>query len=72
MSKNPQFHGRAKHIDIKFYYIREQVEQEKVKHVYCPTETMHADILTKGDSKEIHDRLVALMNIGHIVYKTPY
>ncbi len=25
-AKNPQYHGRAKHIDIKFHYIREQVE----------------------------------------------
>lgn len=27
MTKNPQFHGRAKHIDIKHHYIREQVAQ---------------------------------------------
>jgi len=26
MSKNPQFHGRAKHIGIKYHFIREQVE----------------------------------------------
>ena len=26
MTKNPQFHGRAKHIDIKYHFIRENVE----------------------------------------------
>ena len=26
MSKNPQFHGRAKHIDIRHHFIREQVQ----------------------------------------------
>ena len=25
MAKNPQFHGRSKHIDIKFHFVREQV-----------------------------------------------
>ena len=25
MSRNPQFHGRAKHIDIRHHFIREQV-----------------------------------------------
>jgi len=24
MAKNPQFHGRTKHIEIKYYFIREQ------------------------------------------------
>ena len=24
MAKNPQFHGRAKHIDIRHYFVREQ------------------------------------------------
>ena len=31
MVKNPQFHGRAKHIDIKFHYIREQIAEKKIE-----------------------------------------
>ena len=27
MTKNPQFHGRAKHVGIKYHFIREQVEK---------------------------------------------
>lgn len=27
MTKNPQFHGRAKHISIKHHFVREQVTQ---------------------------------------------
>lgn len=52
MSKNPQFHGRAKHIDIKYHFIREQVNSGTVKLEYCPTEEMTADIFTKGLSRE--------------------
>lgn len=52
LAKNPQFHGRAKHIGIKYHYIREQVENGNVKLSYCRTEEMVADALTKGLSRE--------------------
>jgi len=52
VSKNPQFHGRAKHIDIKHHFIREQVNNGIVKLEYCPTEEMVADIFTKALANE--------------------
>lgn len=52
MTKNPQFHGRAKHIDIKHHFIREQVSCGTVQLEHCPTTEMTADILTKGLSRE--------------------
>ena len=48
MAKNPQFHGRAKHIDICHHFIRERVSEGDIKLVYCPTGDMVADMLTKG------------------------
>jgi hypothetical protein len=30
LMKNPVFHGRSKHIDIKFHYIRECVERGQI------------------------------------------
>ena len=48
MAKNPQFHGRAKHIGIKYHFIREQVDNGTVELKFCPTEKMTADMLTKG------------------------
>ena len=47
MAKNPQFHSRAKHIDIR-HFIREKVNGGDIKLVYCPTSEMVADMLTKG------------------------
>lgn len=57
MTRNPQFHGRAKHIDIKHHFIREQVSRGKVQLEYCPTAEMTADILTKALSREKFSKL---------------
>ena len=48
MAKNPQFHGRTKHIEIKYHFIRDQVKKGTVELKYCQTEDMIADIFTKG------------------------
>ena len=48
MARNPQFHGRAKHIEIKHHYVREQLSKGTVTLQYCPSHDMVADILTKG------------------------
>ena len=48
MTKDPQFHGRSKHIGIKYYFIHDLVTEESVRLEYCPTKEMMADMLTKG------------------------
>ena len=48
MAKNPQYHGRSKHISIKYHFIREQVSTNLIELRYCRTDDMIADIFTKG------------------------
>jgi Reverse transcriptase (RNA-dependent DNA polymerase) len=49
LANNPdQFNARTKHIDIRFHFIRCVIEEGKVALVYCPTNDMIADTLTKG------------------------
>ena len=48
LSENPKLNSRAKHIDIKFHYVREGVKTNIVNVQYCPTENMTANISTKG------------------------
>ena len=57
MTKNPQFHGRAKHIDIKYHFVREQVGSGKLELKYCKTNDMIADMMTKGLSGEQFEKL---------------
>ena len=51
MTQNPQFHQRTKHIDIRHHYIRDLVRTGLIELVYCPTDKMVADVLTKGLDK---------------------
>ena len=47
LSKNFVFHKRTKHIDAKFHYIRELVNNGEIVLQHCRTEEKFADILTK-------------------------
>jgi hypothetical protein len=47
LCKNPVFHGRSKHIETRFHYIRECVEGGHVAIQKIHTDDQLADILTK-------------------------
>ena len=47
MTRNLQFHGRSKHIGIKYHFVHEQVKESNIEILYCPMEEMVADMLTK-------------------------
>lgn len=40
-------HGRRKHIETRFHFIREQVNKDVLKVIHCPKEEQPADFLTK-------------------------
>ncbi|KAL0551073.1 hypothetical protein IC582_010150 [Cucumis melo] len=48
LSKNPVFHGRNKHIIIKYHFIRDLVKDGEVIVKYCKTQDQVADIFTKA------------------------
>ena len=47
LSKNSVFHKRTKHIDTRFHYIRELVNNGEIVLEHCRTHEQVADILTK-------------------------
>ena len=47
LTKDYQYHARTKHIDICFHFICWVVDDGKIHLVFCPTNDMVADTLTK-------------------------
>jgi len=48
LAKDHQYHARTKHIDVRFHFIRWIIEDGKIRLIYCPTDDMVADTLTKA------------------------
>ncbi|KMQ81573.1 retrovirus-related pol polyprotein from transposon tnt 1-94 [Lasius niger] len=65
MARNPVLHGRAKHIDLRYHFIRKVIKKKETKVKYLPTEEMTADVLTKGLSSTIHQNCTKNMGTEH-------
>lgn len=61
--KNPIFHRRSKHIDIRFHFIRECVERGEIIIKHVRTEEQRADVLTKAMSKVKFEQMKALLGV---------
>lgn len=64
LAKNPVYHVRTKHIDIKFHFLREKVLNEVIALEYKPTEEMEADGLTKALPKDKHTKFITSLNMA--------
>jgi hypothetical protein len=60
---DPVHHQRVKHMDIKHYFIRQKLEEDIVKLVYCQSKCMIADVLTKALPPADHKRLSFLLGL---------
>ena len=47
VAKNPEHHGRMKQLDLRYFWLRDEVEKGNIVVEYCPTALMPADLLTK-------------------------
>lgn len=63
LSRNPVSHGRSKHIEIKFHFLRDQVTKGKIKIQHCSTELQLADIMTKALKVERFRELRRLIGV---------
>ena len=63
LSSNPKDHSRTKHIDIKYHYIRQTINEKHVIVQYCETGDMTADTLTKGLAKPGFEKFRSAMGV---------
>lgn len=66
--KNPEFHKRTKHIDIRYHFIREKFEEGEFDLQFISTHEMVADICTKALPKE---RFQYLRSLTGLIPKEP-
>ena len=48
VAKNPEHHGRMKHLDLDFYWLRNAVDEQRIKPLYRPTYQNPADLWPKA------------------------
>ena len=48
LAKNPVYHERSKHIDVRYHSIREYIKNEEVRVIHVASRDQAADILTKA------------------------
>ena len=51
LSKNPVSHRTSKHIEIRYHFVRERVQDGSLKLVFIPSSENIADVLTKSTRK---------------------
>jgi transposase InsO family protein len=66
IARNPEFHDRTKHIEVRHHFLRQKVEGEEITLVYTPTGDQTADILTKGLSREKHEKFSRKMGLRRL------
>jgi hypothetical protein len=67
LSKNPVFHERSKHIDIRYHFIRECVEEGRVDIDYIRTSDQLADVLTKALGRLMFQELRRRIGMSEII-----
>jgi len=64
MARNPQFHKRSKHIDLRWHWVRELVQDGTIIVDSCRDPEQTADILTKALPRQKHAQHVAEMGLA--------
>jgi len=63
LAKNPERHQKAKDIDIKYHFIRDEFELGRIQLDRVATDENQADILTKALTKQLHLRAVQMLGL---------
>lgn len=67
LAENPEFHRRTKHIGIKHFFIREKINEGKLRIQQVSSEDQVADIMTKPLMKNRLEMLIFRMGMSLIL-----
>ncbi|GAB2289900.1 hypothetical protein Dimus_038074 [Dionaea muscipula] len=63
IAKNPVYHDRSKHIDVRFHILREAIARGDVELAYVRTQYQLADLMTKALGYQSFARLRGLLGL---------
>ena len=67
LSNNNKFHAWTKHIDMRYHFIREVIENEVLDIQYVPTDKNIADIFTKALTRPIFEKFWGMLGLHVMV-----
>ena len=65
-SKDPKYHSKAKHIEMRYHYVRDMVAQKEVILVHVSTSKMLADPLTKPIARDQFSAHVKMLGLRRV------
>ena len=63
LSQSPVQHSKAKHIPIKYHYLRVQAKKKTIKLEYIPTQEKIADIFTKPLNIDVFEYIIQRLGV---------
>ena len=63
VAKNPEHHGRMKHLDLRYHWLRDTVEAGHISPTHIPTTEQAADIFTKPLNRHKIDICIGLLGL---------
>ena len=60
LSRNPVMHGRSKHIDVRFHFLRNLTRDGVVTLLHCRSQDQLADIMTKPLTRVVFETVGCL------------
>ena len=64
LAKDNKYHACTKHINLRYHFIREAVEDGKISVKYIPTGENVSNIFTKALPKPKFERFIELLGLG--------
>lgn len=64
--RNPEFHERTKHIEVKYYYIRDRFKKRDISVHYINTKEQVADIFTKYLAPADHQKFKVPLGVFEV------
>ncbi|MCO5578860.1 hypothetical protein L7F22_032707 [Adiantum nelumboides] len=64
LAHNPVYHSKTKHVDVKYHFIKEMVDDKQIQLAKVHTTDNPADLLTKGLPGESFAHCRKLVSVG--------